>query len=78
MIEMYGNPFSNMIMPGGIMQNLQQIKSLANGDPQAAYDMLMKSNPAFAQFVQQNQGKSPEQIAQERGINLEQIKQFLK
>ena len=61
----------------GIIQNLQQLKALANGSPQAAFSMLMNNNPQFRQFVQQNQGKSPEQIAQENGIDLNQIKQFL-
>lgn len=36
---------------------------------------MMKSNPQFAQFVEQNRGKSPEQIAKENGIDLGAVMQ---
>lgn len=46
---------------------------MAMGDPQGCYDLLMRNNPQFRQFVNDNQGKSPQQIAEENGINLTNI-----
>lgn len=37
--------------------------------PNAVFNALMGSNPQFRQFVEQNRGKSPEQIAREHGID---------
>ena len=37
--------------------------------PEAVFAALMGSNPQFRQFVEQNRGKSPEQIAREHGID---------
>lgn len=46
-------------------------------NPQAVYNMMMQSNPQFAQFVNQNQGKSLEQIAKDYGVDFNLIKQFI-
>lgn len=40
------------------------------GNAGAVYNQLMQSNPQFKQFVEQNRGKSPAQIAQENGIDI--------
>lgn len=46
---------------------------------QAMYNRMMATNPAFAEFVRKNQGKSPEQIAQEHGIDLAaELRKFMK
>ncbi|WP_298626419.1 hypothetical protein [uncultured Senegalimassilia sp.] len=37
--------------------------------PDAVFNSLMGSNPQFRQFVEQNRGKTPEQIAREHGID---------
>lgn len=62
----------------GPLQNLMNLKALAGGNPQAAFNMLMQSNPDFKKFVQANQGKSPEEIARAYGIDLNQINNLLK
>lgn len=46
------------------------ISSLQNGDPDQMLQQLMNTNPKFRQFVEANKGKSPEQIAQEYGIDM--------
>lgn len=77
------NPLFNM-MPHVMGQNnplamISQIKQMMNGqNPQTFARMLAQKNPKFAQFLQENQGKSPEQIAQEHGIDFSQIKNFMK
>ena len=55
------------------MGNAMNILQMLQGNPASAYDQLMRTNPQFRQFVQDNKGKSPEQIAQEHGIDLKQI-----
>ena len=77
------NPLFNMI-PQVMGQNnplamISQIKQAMNGqNPQAFARMLAQKNPQFAQFLQENQGKSPEQIARENGIDISQIRKFMK
>lgn len=77
------NPLFNM-MPQAMGQNnplamVSQIKQVMNGqNPQAFARMLAQKNPQFAQFLQENKGKSPEQIARENGIDISQIRKFMK
>lgn len=61
----------------GIFARLSEARRLVNGDPQSAYQSLMRSNPQFAQFVQMNQGKTPEQIATENGIDYSMVRKFM-
>ena len=53
------------------------VNILKNGNPNAIYNQMLNSNPQFKNFIEQNKGKSPEQIAQENGIDINQIKSFL-
>ena len=59
----------------GSMMNIMNI--LKNGNPNAIYDQMLKGNPQFRSFVDQNKGKTPEQIAEEYGVDFNQIKSFL-
>lgn len=43
---------------------------LKNGNPEMIAMQMMQSNPRFAAFMQQNQGKTPEQVAKENGLDL--------
>lgn len=66
------NPMNNML------NTLSQLKQMMNGqNPQAVYNSLMQNNPQFAKFVRDNQGKSLQQIAQENGIDFNQLRNFL-
>lgn len=49
------------------------IKMLRSGNPEQIAQNLMMQNPQFRSFMQQNQGKSPEQVAKEHGIDISQI-----
>jgi signal-transduction protein with cAMP-binding, CBS, and nucleotidyltransferase domain len=51
---------------------------LTGKDPNAVFQQMMSTNPKFAQFVQENKGKSAEQIAQEHGIDLPTVIKLLK
>lgn len=50
------------------------IKMLRSGNPDQIAQQMMQSNPQFRQFVEANKGKTPEQVAQEHGIDLNQFK----
>jgi hypothetical protein len=56
----------------------QLIQSLKNGNPQAIFNRMIQDNPQFAQFVEQNRGKSPEQIAKDYNVDISAIEQFLR
>lgn len=61
-------------MNGGNMGRMQQIagvmQMLKSGNPEQIAQQMMQSNPRFKQFMEQNKGKSPEQVAKENGIDL--------
>lgn len=47
---------------------------MLNGkNPDELFNKLMQSNPQFRQFYEENKNKSPEQIAKENGINLNNL-----
>ena len=56
---------------------LSAIRQMAGGNPEAFAQRLMQNNPQFADFVRQNQGKSPQQIAADYGVDYNLISQFL-
>lgn len=57
---------------------MQVAQALRGSNPEQLMRSMMKSNPQFAAFVEQNRGKSPEQIAREHGIDLGAVMQALK
>lgn len=59
-----GNPMASL---GHIMQMLR------SGNPEQIAQQMMQSNPQFKAFVESNRGKTPEQVAQEHGMDLGQI-----
>ena len=75
MQAMGGSPLGNL---QAMMGQIGQLKQMLSGDPNAAIQMLSQRNPQFAQFMRDNQGKSPEQIAKEYGLDWNQIQQYMK
>lgn len=62
-----------------MMGQLKQMMGMLRGqDPQQVARNLMQRNPQFAAFVQQNQGKTMEQIAGEYGIDLDIVRQIIR
>lgn len=55
-------------------QAMQVMKMLRSGNPEQIAQQMMQSNPQFRQFVEANKGKTPEQVAREYGVDLNQIK----
>lgn len=51
---------------------------MLNGQsPQVIFQSLLSSNPQFASFVEQNKGKSLDQIARENGIDPNLVHRFI-
>ena len=48
-------------------------RMLKNGNPEQIAMKLLQTDPRFAEFMRQNQGKNPEQVAREHGIDLDQL-----
>lgn len=51
---------------------------VAKGNPNAMYQQLMRNNPQFRNFVNSNQGKTPEQIAQEHGVDMNLLRNLMR
>lgn len=56
----------------------QAVQAMRAAGPEQVMEKMMQSNPQFAQFVEQNRGKSPEQIAREHGVDLGAVMQAFK
>ena len=69
-------PMNNMRQ---MMQMVNGIKQMMNGqNPDTVVKLFSQKNPQFAQFLRDNQGKSPQQIAQDYGLDWGMIQGFLK
>ena len=64
------NPILQNLNNGGMLSKINAIASMMNGkDPNVLYNLMMQTNPQFASFVKANEGKTPEQIARDNGID---------
>ena len=69
-------PMNNMRQ---MMQMVNGIKQMMNGqNPDTVMKLFAQKNPQFEQFLRDNQGKSPQQIAQDYGLDWGMIQGFLK
>lgn len=73
---MGGNPMTNNIQAAA--QQIRQIKQMLNGqNPDAVAQMFAQKNPQFAQFQRDIAGKTPQQVAQEYGLDWNMVKQMI-
>ena len=67
------NPILAMLQKpqtNNLLSQISQIKNMMAGkNPDTMFAELYNNNPQFKQFVDANKGKTPEQIAQENGID---------
>lgn len=79
------NPLAQMMGGSPVMSNIQaatqqirQIKQMLNGQNQdAVAQMFAQKNPQFAQFQRDIAGKTPQQVAQEYGLDWNMVKQMI-
>ena len=53
-------------------------RMLRSSNPNQIAQELMKNNAQFKAFMDMNKGKTPEQFAQEHGIDVKQIMEMMK
>ena len=69
-------PMNNMRQ---MMQMVNGIKQMMNGqNPDTVMKLFAQKNPQFDQFLRDNQGKTPQQIAQDYGLDWNMVQGFLK
>lgn len=66
------NPLFQAMSGGRTNQALDMLRAMKN--PQQAFQSMMMNNPQFKFFMEANKGKTPQQVAQEHGIDLSQLK----
>ena len=73
------NPLMMAMQRGNnkMSQIMQVMKMLRSGNPEQIAQQMMQNNPQFRQFVEQNKGKTPEQVAREYGVDLNQLKSMM-
>lgn len=71
------NPIVQMInRAGNIGQAMQMYKDLKNGNADAVFQQMINTNPQFKKFVEDNKGKSADQICKENGIDASILSKF--
>lgn len=71
------NPILSMLQNSGgnLLSQIASIKNMLEGkNADELYNSMLQNNPQFKAFVEQNKGKSIEQIAKENGINPQLLK----
>ena len=63
---------------GSYAQIKQIVHMLKGQNPDQLLQMFAQKNPQFSQFMRANQGKSPQQIAADYGIDMSLVQQLLK
>lgn len=56
---------------------MAQLRSMLKGDSSALMANLTQTNPQFAQFVAQNQGRTPEEAFKAYGYDFQQVMSIL-
>lgn len=60
-----------------MINTINMLKTILSGqDPDVLFNQMVNNNPQFKRFVEENKGKTPEQIAREHGINPELLKRL--
>lgn len=72
-----GNVFLDAANGRSHQSIINRVKQMAGGNPQMLYNKMLQNNPQFAQFIHDNQGKTPEQIAKEHGIDYNSLRKFI-
>ena len=70
--------FGGAQKPIPLQSAMQAVSMMRHINPEQVMHAMMRDNPQFAEFINANKGKSPEQIANEHGIDINAIKQMFK
>lgn len=67
------NPLMQAMTGGRMNQAMDMLRMLKGCNPEQIARQMMQSNPQFKAFIEANQGKTPEQVAREHGLDLGQL-----
>ncbi len=56
---------------------MSQLRSMMQGDPSPVLSNLARTNPQFAQFMAQNQGKTPEEAFKAYGYDFGEVSRLI-
>ena len=70
--------FSGAQKPNPLQSAMQAVNMMRHTNPEQVMQAMMHDNPQFAEFINVNKGKSPEQIANEHGIDINAIKRMFR
>lgn len=59
--------------PTALQASMMQLRNIMKGDPTAVIQNLMQTNPQFAQFYEQNKGKTPQEAFSAYGYDFDEI-----
>lgn len=58
-------------------QRIAQFKQMIGGNPRGFFYQAMASNPGFKAFIENNQGKTEQQVAREMGVDYNMFNSML-
>lgn len=56
---------------------MAQLRSMMQGDPSALISNLAQTNPQFAQFLAQNQGRTPQEAFKAYGYDFNEVARLI-
>lgn len=69
---------SSILPQNNMLSQLTNLKAMLGKNPNEAMQQMLSNNPRFRQFVEENKGKSTEQIAREHGIDINEVLKLLR
>lgn len=70
--------FQNNNPMSGMIQLKNALSAIKSGNADALAQQMLSQNPQFRQFMESTKGKTPDQIAQQYGISMNDVRSILK
>jgi hypothetical protein len=67
---------SSLFGNNGVSSKIDSLRQMVGGNPDAFMQRMMQTNPQFAEFVNANRNKTPEQIAADYGLDINPLRKF--
>lgn len=56
---------------------MSMMRQMMQGDPSSLISNLAKSNPSFAQFIEQNRGRTPQEAFRAYGYDYDEVTRLI-
>ena len=67
---------SSLFGNNDMSSRIDSLRQMVGGNPDAFMQRMMQTNPQFAEFVNANRNKTPEQIAADYGLDINPLRKF--